>query len=222
MAGSVAGEKNMDGVGNQPWWKRGLLVALIGAAIPVATLMQGWMQKNRELAIQRDEQLQELRLAYMGAMVEGGVDRVEMLADFIADTEPDAAISAWAVRQRSKSQATVKELKDRLAEEQKSAAVAAKEHERSEQRARKAEETARRLAAQASVAPAEKARAETAAVEANAAAAKTESEAVAQEAEVVRTREKLNGSFDPRTRLAVPLRQRLFQQRPVTTEVTSP
>lgn len=216
----------MEGAGKQPWWKTGLVVALIGAAIPVATLVQGWMQKNRELAIQRDEQLQELRLAYMGAMVEGGVDRVEMLADFIADTEPDEAIKAWAERQKRKSQATVKGLEERIAGEQERAAAAAKEHERSEQRARRAEEKARRLAEQASAGQAEKARAETAAAEANAAAAaaaKAENDAAAQAAEVDRTREKLNGRFEPRARLAAPLMQRrLIQQPGVTTQVPSP
>ena len=144
-----------------------------------------------------------------------------MSADFIADTEPDAAISAWAVRQRDKSMATVKELEARIDAEQKDAAAAAKAHERSEQRARKAEETAPRRRAGQRPSGRKGTRGD-GCVEANAAAAKTETEAIAQEAEVIRTREKLNGRFDPRTRLALPLRQRLIQQRPATTLSTSP
>jgi hypothetical protein len=70
-------------------------VALIGIAIPAATFVQGWRQKNRELALQEKQQMQQIRAQYMGMAAEAGVEGIETLADFIADTEQDPTIREW-------------------------------------------------------------------------------------------------------------------------------
>jgi hypothetical protein len=189
----------------QPWWKRGLFAALLGAAIPAATFVQGWWQSRRELQLQERAQLQQIRMAYMNLMVEGGVDRVEMLADFIADTEQDLGIRSWAEKQREKARATVKVLEARIADEQKRSVTAEGERRAAEERATRAEAEAKRLAEKASGDRAEKERAEKAAEDARAAAASADSNARVTEAKVARSRETLHGR--PNARVEVPYQQ---------------
>jgi hypothetical protein len=83
-----------------PWWKNGLVVALAAAIIPAATFIQGTMQASKELELQQKKQKQELRLAYANLMVEGGIDRMALLADFLAETEDDAQMKSWAQNQQ--------------------------------------------------------------------------------------------------------------------------
>jgi hypothetical protein len=129
------------------WWKSGLFAALLGAAIPAATFVQGWMQKNRELALQERQQLQQIRLAYMEVMVQGGVQGMEILADFIADTEEDPVIRGWASKQRDKARATADILEKRLLEEEAKVREAERKLREAQEKAARASEEDKKLRA---------------------------------------------------------------------------
>lgn len=109
---------------SKPWWKTGLLAALIGAVIPAATFVQGWMQKNRELALQEQQQIQQFRAQYMSVLAEVGVEGMELVADFIADTERDPTIRDWAARQRDKAHSRVAALEKKIEDERHAAELA--------------------------------------------------------------------------------------------------
>jgi hypothetical protein len=102
-----------------PWWKSGLIVGLLGSAIPLASFIQGWWHKDRELELQRQRQFSDLRIAYANLMLEGGVERVELLADFVAQTESDPEIKAWATRQSQVAETHRKRLQQELEIQQK-------------------------------------------------------------------------------------------------------
>jgi hypothetical protein len=102
-----------------PWWKSGLIVGILGGAIPAATFIQGWWHKERELELQRQRQFSDLRIAYANLMLEGGVERVELLADFVAQTESDPEIKAWATRQSQVAESHRKRLQQELEIQQK-------------------------------------------------------------------------------------------------------
>src|SRR5688572_29709370 len=107
-----------------PWWKKSVTVAILGAAIPVATFIQGWLQKDRELALQEQQQVQQFRAQYMSVLSEAGVEGIEVLSDFIADTEPDPAIREWAKKQHKKAREKIDDLDKRVEAEQKNVKVA--------------------------------------------------------------------------------------------------
>lgn len=181
----------------EPWWRKGLFAALLGATIPLATFVQGWWQKERELELQERQQLQQIRLAYMNLMLEGGMERVQTLADFIADTEQDPGIRAWAAKQRDKARQTVADLEQKIADEQKRAVGAENERREAEERAARAEALARRLA-EANASQEQREQARKAALEAQAALARAEASARASQSKVARTRETLQGRIVPR------------------------
>lgn len=188
-----------------PWWRAGLFAAVVGAAIPVATLLQGWQQKGRELELQELQQAQQIRVAYMNLLVEGGLERVQTLAEFIADTDLDPRMRQWAADQKKKALEQASELKKELADSQKAAEEAARAHGEAEARARRAEAEARRLAEQAGADREARARAEKEAEQARAKAAEADREVQTKEAEVDRTRETLQGR--PDMRLQAPIQQ---------------
>lgn len=111
MAKDLSSEKS-------PWWRSGVTVALLGSAIPVASFIQGWWQKEKELELQRQRQFSDLRVSYANLMLEGGVERVGLLADFIAQTESDKEIKAWAANQSRVAKAQSAELQKELALQQ--------------------------------------------------------------------------------------------------------
>jgi hypothetical protein len=130
----------------------GLIAALGGVvtvAVTVATAVHGWWQGRRELELQERQQLQQLRMAYMNVMVDGGFERVEMVADFIAETEQDSKIREWAENQRKKAGETATKVRAQAEDQRKSLAEAEKARVEAEKRASQAEAEARRLAEQA-------------------------------------------------------------------------
>jgi len=52
-----------------PWWKSGAtittLTAIVVASVPVTTAVQGWVQKNRELALEDRKQTENIRTSYL-------------------------------------------------------------------------------------------------------------------------------------------------------------
>ena len=178
------------------WWKGGLFAALLSAAIPAATFVQGWMQKNRELALQERQQLQQIRLAYMEVMVEGGVQGMEIVADFIADTEEDPVIVAWASKQRNKARATADTLEKRLLEEEAKVREAESKLREAEEKAARAAEEEKKLRERPVADRESSARAEKAAedsLKASAAVAVAEVNAEAAREKVLRSKETLSG-----------------------------
>jgi len=181
-----------DGI-KQPWWKGNLGVALIGIAIPAATFVQGWWQKNRELALQEKQQLQQIRVQYMGTLAEAGVEGVEVLADFIADTEQDPTIREWAVKQRDKARQKIDALDKRIEAEQQNVKTAQVAADAAEERELEARQRLKVLSAQAKQDRAEKEKAEKDAAAARAALASAQTNVSVKQGKLARVRETLNG-----------------------------
>jgi hypothetical protein len=177
----------------QPWWKGNLGVALIGIAIPAATFVQGWWQKNRELALQEKQQLQQIRVQYMGTLAEAGVEGVEVLADFIADTEQDPTIREWAVKQRDKARQKIDALDKRIEAEQQNVKTAQVAADAAEERELEARQRLKVLSAQAKQDRAEKEKAEKDAAAARAALASAQTNVSVKQGKLARVRETLNG-----------------------------
>lgn len=109
---------------NAPWWKSSAVAAVLGVAIPAATLLQGWLQKGRELELQDKQQKQELRLAYMNVLVEGGLEGMALVADFAARTEQDQEIKTWATELSNNATTKAATERAQLVEQQKALAAA--------------------------------------------------------------------------------------------------
>jgi acetyl/propionyl-CoA carboxylase alpha subunit len=177
----------------QPWWKGSLAVALIGVAIPAATFVQGWWQKNRELALQEKQQMQQIRAQYMGMLAEAGVEGIETLADFIADTEQDPTIREWAEKQRDKARQKIDDLNKKIESEQQNVKAAQDAADAAEQREQETRERLKELRAQSKQDKAEKAQAEAAAAAARAALANAQANVLAKQGRLTRVRQTLNG-----------------------------
>lgn len=178
------------------WWRSGFFAALLSAAIPGATFVQGWLQKSRELELQKQQQLQELRMGYMDVMVEAGVEGMAMLADFIASTERDPAIRAWAVSQRDKARSEAEALRARVTEETAKALEAEREMREAQDAAARAEALAKQLAERAAADREARAQAEKAAAEARKARAEASAAAASAgdaRSKVERSHETLSG-----------------------------
>ena len=177
----------------QPWWKSSLALALIGIAIPGATFVQGWWQKNRELALQEKQQLQQIRTQYMGMLAEAGIEGVEVLADFIADTEQDPTIREWAAKQRDKARQKIEDLNKRIEAEQQNVKTAQVTAEAALQREEETRQRLKVIQAQARQDKAEKEKAENEATAARAALTNAQANVSAKQGKLARARETLNG-----------------------------
>jgi chromosome segregation ATPase len=187
----MAGEGTQES--KQPWWKGSLAIALIGIAIPAATFVQGWWQKNRELALQEKQQFQQIRMQYMGMLAEAGVEGVEVLADFIADTEQDPTIREWAVKQRDKARQKIEDLNKRIEAEQQNVKTAQVAAEAAVQREEETRQRLKAIQAQARQDKAEKEKAESEAAAARAALSTAQATVSARQGKLSRARETLNG-----------------------------
>jgi hypothetical protein len=135
---------------NAPWWKSSTVAAVIGLAIPAATFVQGWLQKSRELELQDRQQKQELRLAYMNVLVEGGLDGMVLVADFVSRTEPDPSIKIWAADLKKGAEQHAAAERTHLEDELKKLRAAEAEQQKAQAEARSAQasvEVARERAA---------------------------------------------------------------------------
>lgn len=131
-----------------PWWKTGLAIALASAIIPTATFIQGSLQSQKELHLQQEQQKQQLRLAYANLMVEGGVERVALLADFLAETEDEPKMKEWARKQQLVAQKQKAAAEAASEEAQRKAAAAEARRVEAEQRLAEANAEVERLKAQ--------------------------------------------------------------------------
>jgi dTMP kinase len=179
-----------------PWWKNSALAALLGFAIPAATFLQGWLQKGRELELQDKKQKQELRLAYMDVLVEGGLEGMALVAEFAARTEQDPDIKTWAEELNKNALVRAETERQRLGE-QETLLIAAEEARRSaEQRAAEAQAHAEQAVARAAADREAKQAAVVAlreAEQANKEAARASAEAGLVKERVARSKETLQG-----------------------------
>ena len=175
------------------WWQSGLVATLIGLFVSAATLIQGTLQKERELKLQQEQHAQQIRIAYMNVLVESGLEGLGVMADFIADTEPDPVIQQWAIKQREKAREAALAAEQRLVEERKKAAEAAENLRKQEERAARAEAEAERLRTQAQADRAARDQASADARKARAEAEAARAAAGAAEDRVVRAKERLSG-----------------------------
>ncbi len=150
----------------KPLGTKGVITAIgiiVTAAVGIVTAVHGWWQSKREFELQERQQLQQLRMAYMNVMVDGGFERVEIVADFIAETEQDETIKIWAAAQKKKAAETAAKLRTQAEDERKALAEAEEKRVAAEQHAKTAEAEAQRLAQQAAANQSKKEEAETAA-----------------------------------------------------------
>ena len=185
-----------------PWWKRSLSVAILGAAIPVATFVQGWLQKEKELALQEKQQEQQFRAQYISVVSEAGVEGIEVLSDFIADTERDPVIREWAQKQRAKAREKIEALDKRIEAEQKTVKVAEEAAEEATRKKKQAEERLTRVAEQARDDRAKREAAERDAEAARKDLAKAQANVALNEAKLSRSKDALAGRAAVQTRIS--------------------
>ena len=93
-----------------PWWKSGAtittLTTIIAAIVPLTAAVQGWVQKNREIALeeskqsnaiamQREKQTEEIRTGYL-ERTRDPADRLRTLR-FVLATTSDRRLEKWAL-----------------------------------------------------------------------------------------------------------------------------
>jgi hypothetical protein len=181
---------------NSAWWKNSVFVAFLGFTIPAATAVQGWLQKDRELALQEQRQLQELRLAYVNVLVEGGLEGMGMVADFAASTEQDERIRLWAERLKQQANEAAQEERKQLEEQERKLAESEESRLAAEQRLLAAEARAAALEQRSTADRAAKEQAEAAASEARSAllaAARAKAKSDSTRDDIVRSKEALTG-----------------------------
>jgi membrane protein involved in colicin uptake len=112
----------------RPWWQEGIpaavfgLIATVGAA-GITAIHDGY-QKERDLQLQQQQEVEHLRTTYAAVLADGGVEQVALLADFIASTENDPTIRDWATKQKAVAQKKIDDLQKQLANAQTAAASA--------------------------------------------------------------------------------------------------
>jgi len=96
-----------------PWRRSGAMIialaAIVAAVVPLTTAVQGWMRKNRELALgwqkqtnaiamQRERQAEDIRTSYLERPRVPG-ERLRTLRFVIATTN-DSKFRAWAIEEK--------------------------------------------------------------------------------------------------------------------------
>ena len=196
-----------------PWWKSGIFAAILAAAIPTATAIQGWLQSERELQLQDPQQVQQLRLAYMNVLVEAGLEGMAAVAEFAATTEEAPRIQAWARRQQQVVAQAAQKEREQLEALEARVAEAEEATRAAREQADEARAQAASLAEQAARDQKAKAHAEAAAEAAALAqrrAAKESATLLAERAKAERKKELLSGraasvAKEPSSTTAVPV-----------------
>lgn len=123
---------------DSPWLKSGIIAAVVGTAIPVATAVQGYIQKERELAIQENQQFQELKMAYMEFLKDDGLEGLERLATFAAAAEDNARIREWAKTLQAQVSTAIDAERKKLDQQEAAILQVTAEQQRAEQQAKEA------------------------------------------------------------------------------------
>ena len=99
-----------------PWWKSGAtiatLTAIVAASVPVTTAVQGWVQKNRELALEDRKQTENIRTSYLQRLEVPG-EHLRTLRFVIATTN-DSTLRAWAEQEKKVVEGELRGLDDEI------------------------------------------------------------------------------------------------------------
>jgi len=99
-----------------PWWKSGAtiatLTAIVAAIVPVTTAVQGWAQKNRELALEDRKQTENIRTFYLERLKVPG-EHLRTLRFVIATTN-DSTLRAWAEQEKKVVEGELRGLDDEI------------------------------------------------------------------------------------------------------------
>jgi chromosome segregation ATPase len=99
--------------------------------------------------LQERQQVQQFRAQYMSVVSEAGVEGIEVLSDFIADTETDPMIRDWANKQRAKAREKIADLDKRVEEDQKTIKAAEDVADEATKKMKQAEQRLAALSSQA-------------------------------------------------------------------------
>ncbi len=128
-----------------PWWKDGrtiiTLTAIVGAVVPLTTVVQGWMQRSRELGVeevrsksasalelqrtasaaasQRERQADEIRSSYLERL-KTPAEHLRALRFVLATTE-DKSLRAWATEEEKIVEDELKREEDQSRQAQEAA-----------------------------------------------------------------------------------------------------
>lgn len=117
----------------QKWWHRPgfvtLLTALVGVMVPLSAGVQAYVQKEREIQLEREKHKQSIRLHYLDILVSSSLKDVEMFLTFIAQTDDSPDLKGWAQAQLGSVRGRIAGLESDLATAEKRAAEAEKDLE---------------------------------------------------------------------------------------------
>jgi len=117
----------------EPWWRRAgfvtLLTALVGAMVPLSAGVQAYVQKEREIQLEREKQQQSIRLHYLDVLMSTSLKDTEMFLSFIASTDDNPDLKQWAQAQLTSVRGRITALEGEAAASDKRAADAEKELE---------------------------------------------------------------------------------------------
>jgi hypothetical protein len=168
------------------WWHRAgfvtLLTAFIGVMVPLTAGVQAYVQKERELQLEREKYQQSIRLHYLDILVSSSLKDVEMFLTFISQTESSPELKQWAAVQLGSVRGRLAGLESDLAAAQKRADDAQKELEAAK---RSTEEKVREAQAQATASKAQKEKAQDDARKAQTALADAQRKVEARHAEAL-------------------------------------
>jgi hypothetical protein len=124
----------------QPWWRKSssvaTIAAIIAAILPVTTAVQGWVQKDREIALEqskftqnialeRERQSEQLHTAYLERLKTPG-EHLRTLRFIIATKPDDDKLMRWAQAEKAEVEAHLSALEKELKEEETKRALAEK------------------------------------------------------------------------------------------------
>ena len=176
-----------------PWWHNAALVtvmtAMLGAMVPLAAGVQAYVQKERELALEREKHRQDIRLHYLDTLVSASLKDVEMFLSFISETDDNPDLKQWAHAQLGAVRGRISKLEIDLAAAEKRATEAQNDLAAAQ---RSADAKVREAQAQANASLAQKEKAQSAARDAQAALAEAQRRAATRRTEAQDTKAALS------------------------------
>jgi hypothetical protein len=176
------------------WWHKAgfvtLLTGFIGALVPLTTGVQTYVQKEKEIQLEREKHQQSVRLHYLDILTGSSLKDVEMFLSFISDTDDSPDLRKWAQAQLGTVRGRIESLENDLTAAQKRADDAEKETQAAKATA---DQKLKAAQAQANASKAQKEQAEQAAQAAQAALAEAQKRAEARRADVLDRSDHLRG-----------------------------
>lgn len=105
----------------QPWWRQAKVVtgisAIISATVPVTTFVSGWIQKERELALNEQLQSHKIRWDYVKEALDPGRSEPQRALVFsLLELTGDDLLRDWAKSRRQETEKVIVDLQTHLAD----------------------------------------------------------------------------------------------------------